>query len=397
MRVFERKLVLPSAGVESFFLWGPRQVGKTTLLQQAYPEGGNTWIDLLDNEQFRVYSTRPETLRQDLEGLPSAADRQIVIDEIQRVPELLSEVHWLIENRGLKFALCGSSARRLRRRGVHLLGGRAVRYELRGLTAAELGPDFDLTKLLNSGYFPSIYGSEDPRRMINAYVSEYLRHEIADEGLARRLDLFSDFLDAAAFRDGAVVNYANIGQECARDSKTVKNYFDILEDTLMGTHLPAYQKHPKSKHRHKPKFYFADVGVVNNLAKRGAMEPGSSDFGKAFENWVFHELTSYIQYRGLYEELRYWRHNSAEVDFLLSDSIAVEAKAKASIGNRDLGGLRKLASHLPSFTQRVVASLVRKPYSTEDGIAVLPAKEFVEALWGDRLSGRSDVSEQRLW
>ena len=274
-----------------------------------------------------------------------------------------------------------------------------MRYELRGLTAAELGSDFDLTKLLNSGYFPSIYGAEDPRRMINAYVSEYLRHEIADEGLARRLDLFSDFLDAAAFRDGAVVNYASIGQECARDSKTVKNYFDILEDTLMGTHLPVYQKHPKSKHRHKPKFYFADVGVVNNLAKRGVMEPGSSDFGKAFENWVFHELTSYIQYRGLYEELRYWRRNSVEVDFLLGDSIAVEAKAKASIGNRDLGGLRKLASHHSSFTQRVVVSLVRKPYRTEDGIAVLPAQEFVEALWDGRIEGRAseEISEQRLW
>ena len=395
--MLDRKLLLPSPGVENFFLWGPRQVGKTTLLQQTYPEGEHTWIDLLDNEQFRAYSTRPETLRRDLEGLPSMADRQIVIDEIQRVPELLSEVHWLIENRGLKFVLCGSSARRLRRKGVHLLGGRAMSYELRGLTAAELGPDLNLTELLNSGYFPSIYGSENHRRKLNAYVSEYLRHEIADEGLARRLDLFSDFLDAAAFRDGAAVNYANIGQECARDSKTVKNYFDILRDTLMGRYLPAYQKQPKSKHRHKPKFYFADVGVVNNLAHRGVMEPGSSDFGKAFENWVFHELTSYIQYQGLYEELKYWRHNSTEVDFLLGDRIAVEAKAKSSIGNRDLGGLRKLADHHRSFTQRVVVSLVRKPYTTEDGVAVVPAKEFVEALWGNGLDSSSDVSEQRLW
>ncbi|MBW2421358.1 MAG: ATP-binding protein [Deltaproteobacteria bacterium] len=339
--MFTRNLHLPPPGTESFFLWGPRQTGKSTLLKQSYPDG--RWIDLLKAEEFRRYLARPELLRQEIEAeSPPPARQQIVIDEIQKVPALLDEVHWLIENRGLHFALCGSSARKVKRGAANLLGGRALRFELHGLTAGELGREFDLDRMLNHGYLPRIYEASRPRRLLDAYVADYLKEEVASEGLVRNLPTFSEFLDVASLSDGEIVNFSNIARECGVSSHTTKSHFQILEDTLLGRWLPTYRKRPKRRVIRAPKFYFVDVGVVNRLAKRGELSPGSELYGKAFENWVFHELSSFASYREFDGGLSYWRLASGiEVDFVLGDmEIAIEAKSSARITRDHLKGLR---------------------------------------------------------
>ena len=383
--MFNRLLSLPPPGTETFFLWGPRQVGKSTLLRQQYPDA--RLIDLLKSDEFRRYSTRPELLRQEIEAEAPGSARQIVIDEVQKAPALLDEVHWLMENRGLHFAMSGSSARKVKRGAANLLGGRALRYELRGLTAGELGGDFDLDRLLNHGYLPRMYESNRPRRMLDAYVGDYLKEEIAAEGLVRNLPAFADFLDAAALSDAEMVNFTNVARECGVSSPTAKAYFGILEDTLLGNWLPAYRRRRKRRLIGAPKFYFADVGVVNRLALRGELLPGSELYGKAFENWVFHELSAFVSYADVDARLSYWRLPSGiEVDFLLGDiEVAIEAKASARINRSHLRGLRTLADEHPDVRHRVVVSLEPRARRTEDGIDILPATTFASRLWAGEL------------
>ena len=378
--MFDRSLVLPQPGSETFFLWGPRQAGKSTLLRGCYPDA--YWVDLLNSEVFRRYLDHPEYLRQELAAAAPLAGRQIVIDEVQKVPALLDEVHWLIENRGLHFALCGSSARKVRRGAANLLGGRAVRYELRGLTAGELGAAFDLSRMLNHGYLPRIYQAARPRRLLDAYIADYLREEVAAEGLVRNLPAFSGFLDAAALSDGEMVNFSNIARECGVSSPTAKAYFEILNDTLLGRWLTAYRRRRKRRVIGAPKFYFADVGVVNRLIRRGELTPGSPLYGKAFENWVFHELSAGIEYQEWDLELTYWRLPSGiEVDFVLGDmEIAVEAKASARITRDHLRGLRTLMEEHPGVRRRIVVCLEPRARRTDDGIDILPAADFIRRL-----------------
>jgi len=373
-----RRLSLPPACSETFFLWGPRQTGKTTLLRRSYPDA--VWIDLLKSEEYRRYLERPELLRQEL--LQLDRPRQVVIDEIQKVPALLDEVHWLLENRGEHFALCGSSARKVKHGGANLLGGRAVRYELHGLSATELGDDLDLERLLNHGYLPRIYASTNARRLLDAYVADYLKEEVAAEGLVRNLPVFSQFLSVSALSDTELVNFANIARDCGVAGRTVKGYFEILEDTLLGRWLPAYRRRPKRRVIAAPKFYFADVGVVNRLARRGALVAGSELFGKAFENWVFHELCACDAYGDADAEFHYWRLASGiEVDFIVDDMrLAIEAKASQRISKNHLKGLRALAEDHPHVGRRIVVCLEPKPRRTEDGIEILPVDAFVDAL-----------------
>ena len=378
--MFSRNLILPRSGSETFFLWGPRQAGKSTLLRRHYPHG--RWIDLLKSDEFRRYATRPELLRVELEAARHDPERQVVIDEVQKVPALLNEVHWLMENRSFRFALCGSSARKVRRGAANLLGGRALRYELRGLTAAEIGGGLDLDRLLNRGYLPRIYRAARHRQLLDAYVADYLRDEVAAEGMVRNLPAFSRFLDVAALSDTEPVNFSNIARECGVSGPAVKGYFEILEDTLLGRWLPAWRKRRKRRLIGAPKFYFADVGVVNRLARRGTVRRGSELYGKAFENWVHHELAAFVAYADFDAELAHWRLPSGiEVDFVLGDMVlAVEAKASATVGRHHLKGLRSLAlEHAPG--RRVVVCLEPRPRRTPDGIEVLPAATFVRRLW----------------
>lgn len=270
-----------------------------------------------------------------------------MIDEIQKVPALLDEVHWLIENRGLHFALCGSSARKVKRGAANLLGGRALRFELHGLTAGELGRDFDLDRMLNHGYLPRIYESSRPNRLLNAYVADYLKEEVAAEGLVRNLPTFSEFLDVASLRDGEIVNFSNIARECGVSSHT-----------------------------------------TNRLAKRGELSPGSELYGKALENWVFHELSAFAHYREFDGELSYWRLASGiEVDFILGDmQIAIEAKSSARITRDHLKGLRSLKEDHPGVGRRIVVCRESRARKTEDGIEIIPTSSFVRRLWAGDLA-----------
>ena len=384
--MFQRVFILPESGTETFFLWGPRQAGKSTLLRQYYPDG--YWIDLLKTEEYRRYVTRPELLRQEFMSGEPIPGRQIVIDEVQKVPALLDEVHWLMENRRLNFALCGSSARKVRRGAANLLGGRAVRYELRGLTSTELGSEFDLHRVLNHGYLPRIYEARQPARLLNAYIADYLKEEVAAEGLVRNLPAFSGFLDAAALSDSEMVNFSNVARECGVSNHTAKGYFEILEDTLLARWLPAYRRRRKRRVIAAPKFYFSDVGVVNRLARRGELTPGSELYGKAFENWIFHELSAFVSYHELDEDLAYWRLPSGiEVDFILGDMrLAVEAKASPRITRDHLKGLRTLKEEYPDVQRRIVVSLEPRRRRTDDGIDILPATTFAQRLWCDEFA-----------
>lgn len=376
--MFKRSIRLPKSGVETFFLWGPRQTGKTTLLEATYPDALR--IDLLKAEEYRRFLQNPEVLRAQL--ATGTLPAQIVIDEIQKVPQLLDEVHWLHEHRGARFALCGSSARKVKRGHANLLGGRALRYELHGLTAIEIGKEFDLTRMLNHGYLPTIYLSDTPVRLLNGYVADYLKEEIAAEGVVRNLPRFSEFLNIAALSDAEMVNFSTIARDCGVSSPTIKGYFQILEDTLLGKWLPAYRKRPKRRVIGAPKFYFADVGVVNYLARRGQLQPGSELFGKAFENWVFHELSAHNAYSEAFATLSYWRLTTGvEVDFIVNDmEVAIEAKATAKVTADHLRNLRSLVNDHPRVKRRVLVCLENQSHKTEDDILIISAKEFCEQL-----------------
>jgi uncharacterized protein len=381
--VLRRSLTLPAPGTETFFLWGARQTGKTTLLRETYPDA--VWIDLLKAEEYRRYLMHPEWLRSEL---PEHGKMPfVVIDEIQKVPHLLDEIHWLHENRGVHFALCGSSARKVRRGHANLLGGRAIRYELFGLTSAEAGADWDLDRMLNNGYLIRIYQSPNPKRLLNAYTASYLKEEIAAEGLVRNLPGFADFLYKASLSDSEPVNYSTIARDCGFSSQAIKGYFQILEDTLLGRWLPAYRKRPKRRVLTSPKFYFSDVGVVNFLAKRGHLEQGSELYGKAFENWLFHEISAFNMYKEKFAELAYWRLTTGvEVDFVINDmEVAIEAKASRRISADHLKGLRQLKKDHPRIRRLIVVCCEGKVRRTEEGIEILPARDFARMLWNGEI------------
>lgn len=377
--MFTRALHLPPSPLESFFLWGPRQAGKSSLLRATYP--GVPVRDLVRSEEFARYSREPGLLRDELRDTPPGA--LLIIDEIQKVPALLDEVHWLVENRGLVFGLCGSSARKVRRGDANLLGGRALRHELFGLVSAEVGDRFDLGRFLNHGCLPRHYLAEDPGPRLRAYVADYLKEEIAAEALVRRLPAFADFLSAAALADTELVNYTSIARECGVSSVTVKEYYQILVDTLLGRFLPAYTRRPKRRVIQAPKFYFADVGVVNRLARRGRLEPGGELWGKALGNYLHHELTAYLSYAAKEAELRYWRLASGiEVDFILGAmEVAVEVKSTVKAGSHHLTGLREIREDHTRVGRRILVCQEPRRRVTSDGIEILPVERFLERLW----------------
>ena len=381
-----RKLILPTQPKESFFLWGPRQSGKSMLLKSRYPEA--KWFDLLQTDQYLELRDKPSLLREQLlYESQRAKSKFVVIDEIQKVPMLLDEVHWLIENTNYVFGLCGSSARKVRAGHANLLGGRAIRHELYGLVSAEIGADFDLKRMLNQGYLPRHYLSDTHTDLVRSYINDYLKEEIAAEALVRNLPAFSHFLKAASLSDTELVNYASIARECGVSAPAVKEYFQILIDTMLAKFLDAYQKKPTRRVIGASKFYFSDVGVVNHLAKRGNLEPGAELFGKAFENWIFHELSAHSAYSNLHYDLAYWRLASGlEVDFIINDmELAIEAKSSAKITSDHLRGLRALAEDHPKVKRRIVVSLEKQSRRTEDGIELISHKEFVKLLWSNEL------------
>jgi predicted AAA+ superfamily ATPase len=380
--MYKRDLGLPNKPNRSFFLWGPRQTGKTSLLEQKYPDAD--FISLLKNEELTELKSQPSRLRERLKSLKS---KFVIIDEVQKIPELLDEIHYLIEKEKIIFGLCGSSARKLKKSHANLLGGRALRYELFGLTSHELGKDFDLTKILNRGYLPTFYLENNYRSLHRSYCADYLKEEIFDEGLVRKLAPFSQFLEFAALGDTEVLNFESFARDVGVSAPSIRSYFDILNDTLIGRFLPAYQFKPKRKLAKLPKFYFSDVGVVNHLAQRGEIRPRSELFGKALENWAHHELRAYLSYKQRDEAITYWKvHQSCEVDFIIGHmKAAVEVKASEKIHSEHLKGLRELKIDYPENKSRYVLSLEKTSRITEDGIHILSLNDFIKNLWSDKL------------
>lgn len=380
--MYERILKLDSSK-KSFFLWGQRQVGKTSLLKSRFPDA--LVIDLLKSDEFMEFSLHPYHLRERLSLAKPGS--WVIIDEVQKVPQLLDEVHWLIENKKMKFGLCGSSARKLRKGHANLLGGRALRYELYGFSAWELKGDFSLKQALNAGYIPNHYLSSDYVPHLKSYVTDYLKEEILAEGLIRNLPQFSRFLEVASLCDSEILNYSNIGRECGVSPKTAQSYYEILADTLVGNFCPAYSRRPKRRTVQSPRFYFHDVGVVNSLIHRRDIDFKSEVFGKAFENWVFHELTCYNQYFQKDQNWSYWRLTTGvEVDFVLNSlELAIEVKGTERVTSDHLKGLREFKNEHPNIKQRVVVSLEKHSRKTEDGILILPYITFIEMLYEGEL------------
>ena len=361
------------AARKSLFLFGPRQTGKTALVGHALPLA--KVYNLLDGDVFRTLSHRPARLGEEL----GPGDRLVVLDEIQKLPILLDEVHRLIEQRGIRFVLTGSSARKLRRGGVNLLGGRAPSRTLQPFTSRELGDDFVLDRALDRGLVPSIYFSDNPREDLAAYAGNYLKEEIAAEAATRNVPAFSRFLEVAALCHGTMLNFSQVASDAQVPIGTVREYFHILEDTLVARPLPAWTRTRTRKAIGTAKHYFFDSGVVRHLQHRSGLARRSPEFGEAFESYIFHEISTYIDYTEAMP-LAYWRSTSNfEVDFVLADKTAIEVKAKDPVGERDLRGLRALKEE-SLLKHYVVVSLEPRP-RTVDGIRILPWKDFLERLW----------------
>jgi predicted AAA+ superfamily ATPase len=361
------------ASRKSLFLFGPRQTGKTALVRHALPEA--RIYDLLDADVFLTLSRRPAQLGEEL----GPSDRLVVLDEIQKLPILLDEVHRLIEQRRIRFVLTGSSARKLRRGGVNLLGGRAPSRTLHPFTYRELGSAFDLTRALDRGLLPAIYFSDSPREDLRAYVGTYLKEEIAAEALTRSVPAFSRFLEVAALSHGTMLNFTTVASDAQVPASTVREYFQILEDTLLARTVPAWTKSRSRKAISTAKHYFFDVGVVRHLQHRSGLARRSPEFGEAFESFIFHELSTFIDYTEPMP-LAYWRSTSNfEVDFVLADTTAIEVKAKEPVGERDLRGLRALKEEA-LLKHYVVVSLEPRA-RTVDGIRILPWRQFLDQLW----------------
>lgn len=375
-----RKQVLADSDDESLFLWGARQTGKSTLLKALYPDA--LWFDLLLSDVYQRLVNNPTLIRETVLANPEKST--IIIDEIQRIPELLNEIHWLITNTKTQFIMSGSSARKIIRSGANLLGGRALRYELLPLISQEI-PDFDLIKALNHGLLPRHYLSSNPKKMIAAYIGNYLRDEIVGEAKIRNVHVFSQFLEAAAFSNGEMVNYTNIATECGVSAPTIKEYFQILQDTLVGRFVPAYQKKPKRRVITAPKFYFFDIGIVNFLLKRGKIEMGNEIFGNAFEHFIYQEIYAHSGYSGLDYAISYWRTASQiEIDFVLGNNeVVIEVKASTNINSRHLKGLK---AFMEEYNVKHSILICNEELPRKQGnIWILPWQIFLEKLWNGEL------------
>ena len=376
LNMYDRILNLPQLiKNRSLFLVGPRQTGKSTLLRRTFPQA--RYIDLLEANTFRELSAYPETLRQSLKP----ADKLIIIDEVQKLPSLLDEAQALIDrNKTLRFIFTGSSARKLRRGQANLLAGRAWFCRLHPLVSKEA--DYEaLNRRLNFGSLPAVLDSQDPLEDLRAYVGVYLKEEIRAEGFVRSIENFSRFLEVAALTNTSIMNYTSVANDTGIPVRTVREHYQMLEDTLVGFQLPPFRQTRKRKPVATSKFYFFDVGVANVLMKRGHIVAGSELYGPALEHQVFLELRAYLDYNRIENELTFWRSQSGyEVDFIIGGETAIEVKATKRVSHRDLRGLLALAEETELKNKIIVASepLERR---TDEGVVVLPTEVFFRRLW----------------
>ena len=380
MEKYERIQKILDIQDDSVFLWGARQVGKSTLVKKLFPDA--KIYDLLKSDEYSRLLRRPQLLREELMSYDET--NVVVIDEIQKIPALLDEVHWLIVNRGIRFVLCGSSARKLKRVGTNLLGGRALPVMLFPFVSAEI-PDFDLFRAINNGMIPRHYMVQNPQKRLEAYIGVYLKEEIQEEAVVRQLSSFNRFLDVAAQCDGEMINYNNIAQDCGVSATTIKEYFNILEQTLIGYMVPAFTLSKKRRAITTKKFYYFDVGVVNYLLNRSNLLPGSIDFGHAFEHFMIQEIIAYLSYNEKKEKLSYWRtSNGYEVDAIIGDArVAIEFKSSEEVQSKHTKGLKAFEEDFPD-AKKIIVSLDRNKRIL-NGIEVIPAMEFLQMLWSGNI------------
>ncbi|MBI5490600.1 MAG: ATP-binding protein [Deltaproteobacteria bacterium] len=369
-------------GSSAVFLFGPRQTGKTTLLEQRYPNAKR--YDLLDTDVAAALAVRPRLLREEV---LAATPTLVIVDEVQKAPGVIEEIHWLLEHTATRFILCGSSARKLRRGAANLLGGRAVEAHLLPLTTAEL-PDLDLDRMLRHGGLPVHYLVDDPRPLLRSYVSTYLKQEIIDEAVTRNIPAFSRFLQTVGLTHGRQLNYANAGRECGVSPRTVRGYYRILEDTLLGFELAPWRRQAKRRLVETAKFYVFDIGVANQLHPGlEAVVAGTDVYGRAFEHFVINEVRAFLSYGGRDDPLSFWRTSSGfEVDLIVGDmALAIEAKSATEVRGEDLRGLRALREERP-VGRAIVVSREPAARTTDDGVEILPWREFCARLWAGTLA-----------
>ena len=373
-----RKLAIASVlQKKSCFLFGPRQCGKSSLVRETIPDAHV--FNLLSGDTFTRLASNPGYIEETCRD-----ERPIVIDEIQKMPTLLDEVHRLIEERGKRFLLTGSSARKLRKGGVNLLGGRARIRNLHPFSASELGDAFDLDRAINAGLVPGIWFSDEPEEDLAGYVSLYLEQEIMQEGATRNLPAFSRFLEVAALSSGEQINYQSISSDAQIPRSTVQEYFKILKDTLIAREVPVWRKGRSRKTVETAKFYLFDTGVARRLSGRRELVRGTPEYGHAFESWIMHEITSYADTFRRDAEIAYWRtRTNLEVDFVVNGEIAIEAKTTRNAVRDDLKGLRAIGGE-GSFRHRILVADEPRPREVE-GISVLPWREFIGRLWAGEL------------
>jgi len=362
---------------KSFFLFGPRGTGKTTWVKQTFPNA--VYIDLLESRLFNDLLADPQRLEN---FIPNSFKDWIIIDEVQKIPELLNDVHRLIEKYKYKFILTGSSARKLRRRGPNLLAGRALNYSMHPLISVELGKDFDLNHSLMFGHLPSVYVESNPGDYLESYIKTYLQEEIKQEGLTRNLGVFSRFLEAASFSQGSILNISEVARECAVERKTVENYFTILDDLLLAYRVPIFTKRAKRRLVAHPKFYFFDVGVYRTLRPMGPLDLPEEVDGISYESLLFQELVAINDYLGLGYKIYYWRtSNNVEVDFVLYGVRGLkvfEVKRRGKITKSELRGLKAFLKDYPAAKAYCIYGGERQ--MSEGNINILPLEYAIKSL-----------------
>ena len=369
---------------QSAFLWGPRKTGKSTYLKARFPH--SLVYNFLLTDLFLEFSKKPALLRERLLARDGdVMNHPVILDEVQKVPQILDEVHWLIENKGLHFILCGSSARKLKRGKANLLGGRAWRYEMFPLVTPEL-EDWNLLRALNHGMIPDHYLKESYKKALRAYTQDYLKEEVFDEGLTRNIPAFSRFFDSMAYSHGQLTNYSNIARDCGVDSKTVKEYYQILVDTLLGTMIEPFKKRQNRQVINRAaKFYLFDVGVAGAITKLHIEEEKGELFGKAFEHFIFMEIAAYNSYNEIDYKINFWRTKSGlEVDFVLGGGeVAIEVKGAARIEKKDL---RPLNAFIEEYSPRKAMVVCNEREERVHGkIRIMPYRNFLRDLWEGKI------------
>ncbi len=380
MQKIKRMLNLSLPKRQSAFLWGPRKTGKSTYLRDAFPR--SLYYDFLKTDISLEFVKRPSLLREQLLAKDKTLlEYPIILDEVQKVPQILDEVHWLIENKKLNFILCGSSARKLKRGKANLLGGRAWRYEMFPLVTEEL-KDINLLRALNRGMIPDHYLRDDYEKSLRGYVQDYLKEEVFAEGLTRNIPAFARFFDAVGYTHGELTNFSNIARDCGVDAKTIREYYQILVDTLLGRMVEPFKRRQSRQIIIKtPKFYLFDVGVAGAIVRRHLSEERGEAFGKALEHFIFMEIVAHASYNELNYSVSYWRTKSGlEVDFILGGEVSIEVKGQSHVENRDL---RPLAAFIDEYKPKKALIVCNEKEERVVGkIRILPWRRFLEELWG---------------